>query len=88
MAFTLIKNDLKTPNLWGMSTLNPIAEVQTLFPQKNFFNANAVNFISRIDIVEQLPFKVRITAIGNQGYDRSNPASVGVAVIGYSNYIL
>jgi hypothetical protein len=88
MAFVLVKNELKTPDLWGVSTINPIAEVQTLFPQKNFFNANSVNFVSRIDIVEQLPFKVRITAIGNEGYDRSNPAAVGMAIIGYSNYIL
>lgn len=35
-----------------------------------------------------LPFRVRFTNIGVVGYNPDNPAPVGIAVIGLSNYIL
>jgi hypothetical protein len=88
MAFTLIKNELKTPNVWGISTINPIAEVSNNFPPVGYKNIYGVNFVSRIDVVEHLPFKIRMSAIGLEGYDRGNPAGIGIAIIGYSNYIL
>jgi hypothetical protein len=68
-------------------TINPIAEVDSI-NHVNFVNAKNVNYVSRIDVVEHLPFRVRFSAIGLDTYDRSNPAAVGIAVIGYSNYIL
>ena len=88
MAFTLIKNNLKNPEPWSVSTINPIAEVANIFPSVGYKNIYGVNFVSRIDVVEHLPFKIRLSAIGLEGYDRGNPAGVGIAIIGYSNYIL
>jgi hypothetical protein len=35
-----------------------------------------------------LPFRVRFTSIGIEGYGPNNPAPIGIAVIGFSNYIL
>lgn len=35
-----------------------------------------------------LPFRVRFTNIGIIGYSPDNPAPLGIAVIGLSNYIL
>ena len=35
-----------------------------------------------------LPFRVKFTNVGIVGYNPDNPAPVGIAVIGLSNYIL
>lgn len=39
-------------------------------------------------VVSILPFRVRFTAVGIPGYGPHNPAPIGIAIIGYSNYIL
>jgi hypothetical protein len=39
-------------------------------------------------INEVLPFRVKFTNIGIEGYSKTNPAGIGIAVIGFSNYIL
>jgi hypothetical protein len=41
-----------------------------------------------IRINEVLPFRVRITNIQVPGYSATNPAAIGVAIIGLNNYIL
>ena len=75
------------PNLWGVSTKNPIAEVNVSFPPKKKAVINGTRFISRIDVVEQLPFRVTFIEVVSENYTRQNVAPVGIAVIGYSNYI-
>lgn len=76
------------PALFGLSTKNPIAEVETTFPQKSSVEINATNFISRIDILEHSPYKVTFIQVTDENYfNRGNVAPVGIAVIGYSNYI-
>lgn len=40
-------------------------------------------------IVNQvLPFRVRFTTIGIEGYSSSNPPGIGIQVIGFSNWII
>lgn len=39
-------------------------------------------------ISSTLPFRVRFTTIGIDGYGPNNPAPIGIAVIGFNNYIL
>lgn len=39
-------------------------------------------------IVSVLPFRVKFTSVGIPGYGPHNPAPIGIAIIGYSNYIL
>jgi hypothetical protein len=39
-------------------------------------------------IVSILPFRVKFTSVGIPGYGPHNPAPIGIAIIGYSNYIL
>jgi len=34
------------------------------------------------------PFKIRFTTTNVDSYSETNPAPIGIAVIGYSNYIL
>lgn len=41
-----------------------------------------------VKIDEVLPFRIKFTNIGIPGYGTSNPAGIGVAVIGLNNYIL
>ena len=41
-----------------------------------------------IKITETLPFRVKFMSIGIESYSPSNPAPVGIAVIGINNYIL
>lgn len=41
-----------------------------------------------VKINEVLPFRIRITNIMVPGYSASNPAPIGIAVIGFNNYIL
>lgn len=35
-----------------------------------------------------LPFRIKITNIGITGYGPGNAAPIGIAVIGYSNYVM
>jgi hypothetical protein len=41
-----------------------------------------------VKINEVLPFRVRFTNIMVPGYGPNNPAPIGIAVIGFNNYIL
>ena len=41
-----------------------------------------------IKINEILPFRVRFTTIGIEGYSSTNPPGIGLQVIGVSNWIL
>jgi hypothetical protein len=41
-----------------------------------------------VKINEVLPFRVRFTNIMVPGYSANNPAPIGIAVIGFNNYIL
>ncbi len=43
---------------------------------------------SKVIVEEIVPFKVQFINVGVFGFSKDNPAGVGVAVIGYSNYIL
>lgn len=42
----------------------------------------------KTQVSEVLPFRVRFTNVGIQGYGPGNPAPIGIAVIGLNNYIL
>jgi hypothetical protein len=91
MASVVISKQTKipgfNPSLWGLSTKNPIAEVSSTFPQTGSISVNGTQFLSRVDIVEQLPFKVEFRQVTSENYTRDNVASIGVAIIGHSNYI-
>jgi hypothetical protein len=41
-----------------------------------------------IKINEVLPFRIRFTNIGIEGYSSTNPPAIGIAVIGINNWIL
>ena len=35
-----------------------------------------------------LPFRIRFTTIGIEGYASSNPPGIGIQIIGFSNWII
>jgi hypothetical protein len=37
---------------------------------------------------QSLPFRIRLTNINVAAYGPSNPAPIGIAIIGFNNYIL
>lgn len=41
-----------------------------------------------VKIKSKLPFRVKFMSVKVPGYSANTPAPVGIAVIGYSNYIL
>lgn len=43
-------------------------------------------FTAKINQV--LPFRVKFVNIGIEGYGPNNPAPIGIAIIGFNNYIL
>lgn len=49
---------------------------------------NVASDTRSVKINEVLPFRVKFTNIGIEGYSATNPAGIGIAVIGFNNYIL
>jgi hypothetical protein len=41
-----------------------------------------------VRVNQSLPFRVRLTNVGIASYGPSSPAPIGIAVIGFNNYIL
>ena len=56
--------------------------------QKAFSIFNIVRTKRTVVINETVPFRVRFTNIGIEGYGPNNVPGIGIQVIGYSNYIL
>ena len=54
----------------------------------NYANSSIVPSLRYSEISSRLPFRVRFTTIGIDGYGPNNPAPIGIAVIGFNNYIL
>ncbi len=40
------------------------------------------------EVIDKIPFKIRVTNITVPGYGPTNPAPIGIAIIGLNNYIL
>lgn len=49
---------------------------------------NIVRTRRTVVINETVPFRVKFTNIGIEGYGQNNVPGIGIQVIGYSNYIL
>jgi hypothetical protein len=49
---------------------------------------NIVRPKRRVLVNQTIPFRVKFTNIGIEGYGPNNVPGVGIQVIGYSNYIL
>jgi hypothetical protein len=56
--------------------------------ETDFAIAKIVNPTKIVRINDVLPFRVRFTTIGVEGYGPNNVPGIGIQVIGFSNYIL
>ena len=56
--------------------------------ESDYSISKIVNPTRVVRINEILPFRVRFTTIGVEGYGPNNVPGIGLQVIGYSNYIL
>jgi len=54
----------------------------------NYPNSAITPSLRYSEISSTLPFRIRFTTIGIDGYGPNNPAPIGIAVIGFNNYIL
>lgn len=70
----------------GLVNLNPVADLT--LNNSNNVAFEIVSVPRKVLANESLPFRLRISNIGLDGYTRQNTAPIGVAIIGYSNYIL
>lgn len=52
------------------------------------FKSKIVQKAGMVQVTQKLPFRIKITNIGITGYGPNNPAPVGIAIIGFNNYIL
>jgi hypothetical protein len=48
----------------------------------------STKFYPKVSIDQTLPFRVKFTSIGIPSYNAANPAPIGIAIVGYNNYIL
>ena len=55
---------------------------------KDYFISKISEGRRTVKINEVLPFRISFTNIMVPGYSASNPAPIGIAVIGLNNYIL
>jgi hypothetical protein len=63
------------------------------FTSKNFKSSNyaITKFVDpryKVSLNEILPFRVKFTTIGIEGYGPGNVPPIGIAIIGINNYIL
>jgi hypothetical protein len=56
--------------------------------EKDYGVINIADLKPGVVIEDTLPFRIRFTNIGIPGYSPRNPAPIGIAVVGYNNYIL
>lgn len=54
----------------------------------DFFISRIIAQQGTVKIKQTLPFRIKITNIGVPSYSPSNVPPIGIAVIGYNNYIL
>lgn len=67
-------------------TTHRLAHAQIKELDKRTVRINDINHKTKVE--EVIPFRVQFINVGVFGFSKKNPAGIGVAVIGYSNYIL
>jgi hypothetical protein len=86
MAITVISPGIALAVLVSASTISPTIQIEDLSPVSS--GVISVGYPKIVNPIEILPFRLRITSIGIEGYGENNPPGIGVQVIGFSNYIL
>jgi len=67
-----------------VESLNKVKSIKSLnYPILDIKKTKQVTSIQEV-----VPFRVKFINVGIPGYSRNNPAPIGIAVIGFTNYIL
>jgi hypothetical protein len=66
----------------------PARQKVTAFRSKNFSISSFSSHTATAMPESVLPFRVKFINIGIESYGPNNPAPIGIAIIGYNNYIL
>ena len=74
----------KLPKVAISESLPDLVSVTT----KRSFGVDVIDKQNAVSITSLLPFRVRFVNIGINAYGPDNPAPIGIAIIGYSNYVL
>lgn len=69
-----------------ITTVKPIQTKRV--SQKLKINAQFIDVPGRVRVSQVLPFRVKFTTLGVNAYGPNNPAPIGIAVVGFNNYIL
>lgn len=56
--------------------------------QKLKINAQFIDVPGTVKINQVLPFRVKFTTIGINAYGPNNPAPIGIAIVGFNNYVI
>lgn len=56
--------------------------------QKLKINAKFIDVPGKVKVSQVLPFRVKFTTLGLNAYGPGNAAPIGIAVIGFNNYVL
>lgn len=67
-------------------TQHRLAHAQITELEIRSIKINDITYKSKVEDI--LPFRVQFINVGVFGFSKDNPAGIGVAVIGYNNYIL
>jgi len=51
-------------------------------------NVKFIDVPGKVVINQTLPFRVKFSNIGVNAYGPNNPAPIGIAVVGFNNYVL
>lgn len=55
---------------------------------KDYYSSKITFESPRSKIENIIPFRVKFTSVGVSSYGANNPAPIGIAIIGFNNYIL
>lgn len=67
--------------------INKFATVRSI-SNKDYSNTKLIDKQRTVMVTETLPFRVKFINIGIEGYGPGNPPPIGIAIIGFNNYIL
>lgn len=90
LGFIVSKNTFYTRAYYDPYRLkiNENKRLSKILKTKNYPLSNFVGEKRNVVVKQQLPFKIKFINIGIESYGPNNPPPIGIAVIGFNNYIL
>ena len=83
-SYPVTSVDFEKQNVRVFEKLNILKSIRN----KYYPITKIINKPINVKVEDTLPFRIKFINIGIDGYGPNNPPPIGIAVIGYSNYIL